>query len=140
MAQRRMVRVDVHSDLWLPEHIMRMKAKERAAYLMKRYAAYPDSTPLDDLGIGGKVQGVHVTQLDSGEKDFLIVPSFGACDKAEVEYLVGMCKAGYGNPIDHTRLEETRKNWPTIVGNAIDHRVELRKKKQTGRSLCLTRP
>lgn len=134
VASKRMVRVDVESELYLPEWVLKTKAVERVKKLMEQDAppaAVRTMDSLRDMKPGDKVPGIVQVApgLDDRHRDFLFVPSLGMLEKAEVEDLVGRVKeGGYGKGPEHKA--PNKGEWKSIVGNFVDWLYEKRGNKR----------
>lgn len=139
MIKKHMVRVDVESDLWLPEWVFKKTAAERVKILMDKQRA--SGTPLDSVKAmrpEQKVPGVLVVEPQGRHRDYLIIPSLGELEASEVTYIAGMIReGGYGKGPRH-QIDDVKARWRQIVGDTVDYLVEKRKRKQAGRNLCLT--
>lgn len=120
-----MVRVDVESDFWLPQWILRAKAKERVAALMARQGPTVRTvTPaeLREMKPNDKVPGVFVAAPRPGRQEAnLIIPSDRILSADHVRDLAGMVReGGYGKGPTFKTKHMSKEDWAKMVGNLVD--------------------
>lgn len=125
-----MVRVDVESDLWLPDWVLRVKGQERIKMLRAKQGIREDTTvsQLRQMRSNEKVQGAVVIKK---KDDFLVIPALGGMTRDEVLHLIGCyTEGGYGKGPEH---KSQSLDWPKAVKNTVDYLVETRKDAKVGR-------
>lgn len=132
--QKHRVAIKHEESLYLPEWLVRMRAKDRVKYLMNLDGNMPTTSmeEVNNLERGNDpVPGVVLVPPREGEKhDYLILPSLGALSRDEVKDLVGMVKqGGYGKGPVHRSDSIDKQQWKVMVGNFVDKLVHIRQNK-----------
>lgn len=117
--------VQVSGDLYLPEWLMRLKARERVKALMARQrpsVRTVDENELRNMHGNDKVPGVFVAPPRPGRQEaVLVIPSAGMLSADHVRDLAGMVReGGYGKGPTYKTQGMSKNDWGTMVGNLAD--------------------
>jgi hypothetical protein len=119
------------STLYLPEWVLKAKAKERLARLMPKDSA-TRMAQVNQMRPNDKVPGVVAVEPTGLGQNHLFVPSLGMLSAAEVQHLVGsVVEGGYGKGPERRSI--SKGEWRSLVGRMVDYLVNVRIKKRTGR-------
>ncbi len=120
------VMVQVDSDLYLPEWVMRERARRRLVQALKERFQPDDGSispdALEHMRPNDKVPGI-VKVWKEDKQDFLIIPSLGVLTRDEVKDLVGRyTEGGYGKGPEHKSKYIDWNKVRDFISEVAEHR------------------
>jgi hypothetical protein len=116
--------IEVEHDLYLPDWMMRLKAKERVAKMMAFQAPRALSTSeqrLAEMKGNDLVPGAYIVPPGRGQRDALAIISNGEMTADAVRDLEGKVRwGGYGQKIYHKTDGLSKDQWKRTVLNFCD--------------------
>lgn len=117
--------IEYEEELYLPDWLVRMRAKERVKFLMERQNPRRPGVigpgELADMPANKKVRGAYVEPANARFQDPLIIVSQDTMTADEVRDLARLTReGGYGKGPRRRFDKAAKREWIRSVGNLVD--------------------